>query len=146
MGNQDSQNTIEIKELACDEEISQGNQEIQVNSQPAGTSVPAKRGPGRPPGSKNKDTLFKELMTGQFQSKAIADIEKVYSVLFEKAHAGDMKAIKMVLDRVVPVQKAADGTMSKGGITVSITVGSMEDAQAAEIIEDAEYTEVVHED
>ena len=106
--------------------------------------VPKKRGPGRPPGAKNKDTLFKELMTGQFQSKAIEDIEKVYHVLFKKAHEGDMKAIKMVLDRVVPVQKAADGTISKGGITVSISVGSMEEAQAAEIIEDAEY-EVVEE-
>ena len=83
-------------------------------------------------------------MTGQFQSKAIEDIEKVYHVLFKKAHEGDMKAIKMVLDRVVPVQKAADGTISKGGITVSISVGSMEEAQAAEIIEDAEY-EVVEE-
>ena len=101
----------------------------------------AKRKPGRPPGSKNKDTLFKELMTGSFQSKAIADIEKVYSVLFEKAHKGDMKAIKMVLDRVVPVSKAVDlADMEKGGITVNVSVGALEGVK--EDIEDAEYNEV----
>ena len=100
-----------------------------------------KRKPGRPPGAKNKDTLFKELMTGSFQSKAIADIEKVYSVLFEKAHKGDMKAIKMVLDRVVPVSKAVDlADMEKGGITVNVSVGALEGVK--EDIEDAEYNEV----
>jgi len=96
---------------------------------------------GRPPGAKNKDTIFKELMTGNFQSRAIKDIEKVYSVLFEKAHNGDMKAIKLVLDRVVPVTKAVDANQIKGGVTVSINVGSLEAAQAI-TIEDAEYEEV----
>ena len=80
-------------------------------------------------------------MTGSFQSKAIADIEKVYSVLFEKAHKGDMKAIKMVLDRVVPVSKAVDlADMEKGGITVNVSVGALEGVR--EDIEDAEYNEV----
>ena len=103
----------------------------------------AKRKPGRPPGAKNKDTLFKELMTGSFQSKAIADIEKVYSVLFEKAHKGDMKAIKMVLDRVVPVSKAVDlADMEKGGTTVNVSVGALEGVKEEEEIEDVVYREV----
>jgi hypothetical protein len=97
---------------------------------------------GRPPGAKNKDTLFKELMTGQFQEKAIEDIEKVYDVLFKKAHQGDLKAIKLVLDRVVPVSKAVDSEAVRGGVTVSISVGRMEDAQSVEIIEDAEFHEI----
>jgi hypothetical protein len=102
----------------------------------------ARRGPGRPPGAKNKATLFKELMTGRFESKAIADIEKVYEVLFAEAHGGNMKAIKMVLDRVVPVTKAVDMDSVKGGISVQVFVGSMEEAQNAEVVEDAEFTEV----
>ncbi len=116
-----------------------------LKTAPDGTKLPtlSKNGKvmGRPPGSKNKDTLFKELMTGQFQSKAIEDIEKVYDVLFKKAHEGDLKAIKLVLDRVVPVSKAVDSESVKGGVSVSIHVGSMEEAQGI-TIEDAEFTEV----
>jgi len=41
---------------------------------------------GRPKGAKNKDTLFKELMSGRFQERAKSDIERVYTVLFDKAH------------------------------------------------------------
>ena len=121
------------------EEVSKTKESSQLGIEPAKDI--AKRKPGRPPGAKNKDTLFKELMTGSFQSKAIADIEKVYSVLFEKAHKGDMKAIKMVLDRVVPVSKAVDlADMEKGGITVNVSVGALEGVR--EDIEDAEYNEV----
>ena len=117
----------------------QATEEDKEELEPAKAVV--KRKVGRPPGAKNKDTLFKELMTGSFQSKAIADIEKVYSVLFEKAHKGDMKAIKMVLDRVVPVSKAVDlADMEKGGITVNVSVGALEGVK--EDIEDAEYNEV----
>ena len=95
---------------------------------------------GRPRGSKNKDTLFKELMTGKFQDIAKKDIEKVYSVLFEKAHNGDMKAIKLVLDRVVPITKAVDlADMEKGGLQINISVGEMKGHTIegeAEVVED----------
>jgi len=100
---------------------------------------------GRPKGSKNKDTLFKELMTGQFQDIAVINVEKTIAVLFEKAHGGDMKAIKLIMDRVVPVTKAVDlADMEKKGLTINISVGSMEEAQAeGEIIEDADFEEVL---
>ena len=81
-------------------------------------------------------------MTGHFESKAIKDIEKVYEVLFAEAHDGNMKAIKMVLDRVVPVTKAVDLDQVKGGIAVHVHVGSMEEAREAEVVEDAEFEEV----
>ena len=101
-----------------------------------------KRLPGRPPGAKNKDTVFKELMTGKFQDVAAAKVEKVINVLFEKANDGDMKAIKLIMDRVVPVTKAVDlADMEKKGLTVNITVGDMMQAQTkGEMIEDAEYS------
>lgn len=121
------------------------NEEKQQVSTIEGTdSKPSnivRKGPGRPPGAKNKDTLFKELMTGHFQEKAARDIERTYEVLFEKAHEGDMKAIKMILDRVVPVTKAVDADAIKGGVSVHISVGSMEEARGI-TIEEAEYTEV----
>lgn len=99
---------------------------------------------GRPKGAKNKDTLFKELMTNNFQDIAKVNIEKTFEVLFKKAHEGDMKAIKLVLDRVVPVTKAVDlADMEKKGLVINISVGNMEDAQVqGEVIEDAEFEEV----
>jgi hypothetical protein len=105
-------------------------------------NLPIKRKPGRPPGTKNKDTLFKELMSGRFQEKAESDIQRVYEVLFTKAHKGDMKAIKLILDRVVPTTRAVDmDQMEKGGLQINISVGHMEDQVNVEAIE-AEFEEV----
>ena len=137
----------EIKDLPVVEDTAEGLEENTpipggglANTKPEGGLKP--RGRGRPPGAKNKDTLFKELMTGQFQDIAAVNVKKTIEVLFEKAQEGDMKAIKLVLDRVVPVTKAVDlADMDKKGLTINISVGSMEEAQAA-IIEDAEYSEV----
>ena len=98
---------------------------------------------GRPKGAKNKDTLFKELMTGEFQDTARDKVKKTFEVLFEKAHEGDMKAIKLIMDRIVPVTKAVDlADMEKKGLTINISVGSMEESMVAgEIIEEAEWEE-----
>ncbi len=101
--------------------------------------IPINKG-GRPKGSKNKDTLFKELMTHDFQGIAKKDIQKVYRILFDKASQGDMKAIKLILDRVVPVTKAIDlGDIEKGGLKININVSPMEQKPAIE----ADYAEVV---
>ena len=83
-------------------------------------------------------------MTTKFQDIAQVNVQKTIEVLFERAHDGDMKAIKLIMDRVVPVTKAVDlADMEKKGLTINISVGSMEEAQAeGEIIEDADYTEV----
>jgi len=98
---------------------------------------------GRPKGAKNKDTLFKELMAGRFRDQSEREIEKVFSVLFEKAQEGDMKAIKLIMDRVIPTSKAEDlGKAQASGITVSINVGKLERPQDVEVIEDADYEEV----
>ena len=114
---------------------------IQGGNQP--DQLPVKKRMGRPPGAKNKDTLFKELMTGKFQDKAAEDIVKVYHVLFEKAKAGDMKAIKLVMDRVAPVSKAVDlADMERKGLTIEINVGSLEEKRQEDEALEAEYTEV----
>ena len=115
-----------------------------------GAPMPARR--GRPKGAKNKDTLFKEMMTTKFQDIAQERIEKTFEILFKKVEEGDLKAIKLVLDRVVPVTKAVDlADMEKKGLTINISVGSMEEAQAQEeayqqeaalVIEDGEFTEI----
>lgn len=124
------------KDLQAKGDTPQAKEDIQA---------PVVRKRGRPPGAKNKDTLFKELMTGQFQETAQEHIQRTFQVLFEKAHEGDMKAIKLVLDRVVPVTKAVDlADMEKKGLTVSINIGKMAANANGEVYE-AEY-EVVEED
>jgi hypothetical protein len=132
----------EIKGIQPPGQAELDNKDIMVVKEADTTPMVARR--GRPKGAKNKDTLFKELMTGKFQDIAVEHVEKTIAVLFQKAHQGDMKAIKLIMDRVVPVTKAVDlADMEKKGLTINISVGSMEDAQAeGAIIEDADYTEV----
>jgi hypothetical protein len=127
----------EINKIGTDS----GSEVVESNSTPK--EVQDKPIMGRPKGAKNKDTLFKELMTGSFQETARNKVERTFEVLFEKAHEGDMKAIKLIMDRIVPVTKAVDlADMEKKGLTINISVGNMEDAQVqGEIIEDAEWEE-----
>lgn len=144
------ENTKKINALLSptEGEVASGeNSRIKEGDQGAGSTQKAlqKKKRGRPPGAKNKDTIFKELMTGEFQSLATQEVKKVFGVLFEKAKEGDMTAIKMIMDRVVPASKAIDlEKATSGGITVHISVGSLEDSPlvAGEIIEDAEFEEV----
>ncbi len=107
---------------------------------------PAKSGPGRPRGSKNKDTIFKEVVQAGFERSLRANFQEVLAVIIQKAKEGDMKAAKMLLDRVVPVSKAVDIDNLKGkGLSINITVGNMEDSRVIEgkfksteeVIEDA---------
>lgn len=106
--------------------------------------LPVKNKGGRPKGSKNKDTIFKEMMSTKFQNVAKSDIQKVYKILFERAQEGDMKAIKLILDRVVPVTKAVDlAELEKGGLQINIQVGDMKNPYAEADAIDADYVEVV---
>lgn len=130
------ENSTEIKDLPPGMGLAETKQENAPKP-------PAKR--GRPKGAKNKDTLFKELMTGEFQQIAEQNIKKTFEVLFEEAHEGNMQAIKMVLDRVVPVTKAVDlADMEKKGLTISINVGNLEDTVSVSADEpiEAEFEEV----
>ena len=101
---------------------------------------------GRPKGSKNKDTIFKEMMGQKFQGIAKKDILKVYKILFKKAQDGDMKAIKLILDRVVPTTRAIDlEDLEKGGLQLHINIGKLEreaplDADFVEVVPEANYT------
>lgn len=93
-----------------------------------------KAGPGRPKGSKNKTTLFKETMARGFERSLRQNFQEVLGAVIKKAKDGDMKAAKLLLDRVVPVSKAVDmNELKKGGLTINISVGEMN--QSPEIIE-----------
>lgn len=92
---------------------------------------PIKRGSnlkGRLPGVKNKSTLFKEAMQKKFEVKMNKNFQRILEVLADKAEEGDMAAIKMIMDRVIPQSKSVDmGDMAaKKGLSINISVGSVE--------------------
>lgn len=82
---------------------------------------------GRPKGAKNKTTIFKEIMHEGFEASMQKKFQKVIKVVIDKAIEGDMKAAKMLFDRVIPVSKAVDlDSLGKKGISISIYVGEMD--------------------
>ena len=58
---------------------------------------------GRPIGSKNKCTQFRELLED--------DLPELVSVLREKALEGDMNAMRLLLERLVPKVQVVDMSM-----------------------------------
>jgi len=83
---------------------------------------------GRPPGSKNKTTLFKEAMRGGFENILERDGLRVFEAVVSKAIEGDMTAAKLIMDRVLPTSKAIDldALERSAGLSISINVGSLE--------------------
>jgi hypothetical protein len=129
------ENTKEIKGL---------EPEQALVSQGSNNTPPVVRKRGRPPGSKNKDTIFKELMQDEFRALAQNKVPVVLNVLFDKAIDGDIQAIKMVMDRIVPAHRAIDGEKQTSGTPiVRIQIGKLEESPivTGEVIEEAEFTE-----
>jgi len=104
---------------------------------------------GRPKGVQNKTTLFKQAMQEGFEKKLQTDFKRVLDAVVTKAIEGDMAAAKMLLDRVIPTSKAIDlDDLAKSkGLTISINVGSLEEARNVSVtplegeVEDATYEE-----
>ena len=100
---------------------------------------------GRPPGAKNKTTLFKEAMREGFEELLERDGKKVFKAVVDKALDGDMTAAKLILDRIVPVVDI-DKSNVKDKFNISINVSGMQptievmDASANAV--DADFTEV----
>ena len=98
---------------------------------------------GRPKGAKNKATLFKEIIQRGFEKSMQKDFKAVVEVVIKQAKLGDMKAAKMLFDRVIPVSKAVDlDSMMKSGVTINISVGAMDTPQpidaTCEVVEENE--------
>lgn len=93
---------------------------------------------GRPPGAKNKTTLFKEAMRDGFEEKLMTDGKKVFDACVAKAIEGDTTAMKIIMDRIIPVADVT-GNNGSGKTSVVINVQGMEtniDVIDGEVVED----------
>lgn len=101
-----------------------------------------KRKSGRPKGSKNLKTIAKEQLVDTFHGIAGRYLEDVVKVLVAKAVQGDMRAAKLLLDRVVPVQKATEGGGSGSAPTINISFPTLEGHKPSVEIIDGQFEEV----
>jgi hypothetical protein len=110
------------------------------------SGVMVKKKAGRPPGAKNKATLLREAIAGDFDRMLEQKAKRIFEVVANQALDGCRQSQKMILDRIVPTVHAESdkdkGNKFSGG--VHITIGSLEGAQVSVSpdIEDAEYTQV----
>jgi Family of unknown function (DUF5681) len=94
---------------------------------------------GRPPGARNKATVIAELL---LQGEA----EAMTRLAIERAKAGDMAALRMVLDRLVspcrhrtvalelpPLASARDAASALAAITAAVAAGELTPAEAGDL-------------
>jgi len=103
---------------------------------------------GRPKGVKNKATLVKEAIRGNFDDLLVAKGKKMLEVIMDEVIENrNMQAAKLIMDRALPTSKAIDlEQLEKSkGLTISINVGALEKVvaeQDAVVIEDGEIVDV----
>jgi hypothetical protein len=103
-------------------------------------AIKENRGVGRPRGDKAIMEEYKLRMLNSPKSAKV--LEKVYEVALTDGHPGQMAAMKLVMDRIVP-QSAFDVTKSSGGGVpqISINITGLNEPKA-DIIEDITDVEI----
>jgi hypothetical protein len=81
------------------------------------------RSVGRPKGTAGIIAEYRDRMLASPKSAKV--LEKVYEVALTDGHPGQMAAMKLVLDRIVPVS-TFDATKASGGVPqISINISSL---------------------
>ncbi len=94
-----------------------GNELNQTHSHTEG-EIPVKRGRGRPKGSKNGRALLQAAINEDWTRLAKRRSRKIFEVLTEKAISGDIQAIKLFMDKILPNAQPKDQPIEKGyGVT-----------------------------
>jgi hypothetical protein len=100
--------------------------------------------PGRPAGSKNASTLLREAVEGKSTDIILKHFPKIVEKACQLAEDGDTKAMKLLMDRIIPVRKAADRGTGEGHKGVTILIQGLETKQTETI--DAEVVDVPEEE
>ena len=107
------------------------------------TEIKEKRSVGRPKGDKAIMDEYRMRMLASPKSAKV--LEKVYEVALSDGHPGQMAAMKLVLDRIVPAS-AFDTTKAGGGtpqISINITGLNSPSVNTEQVydVSDVEFTE-----
>lgn len=107
------------------------------------TEIKEKRSVGRPKGDKAIMDEYRMRMLASPKSAKV--LEKVYEVALSDGHPGQMAAMKLVLDRIVPAS-AFDTTKSAGStpqISINITGLNSPSVNTEQVydVSDVEFTE-----
>jgi len=97
-----------------------------AHSHMGGEIEPVKRGRGRPKGSKNGRALLQAAINEDWTRLAKRRSRKVFEVLTEKAISGDIQAIKLFMDKILPNAKNEVQPSEKDGMGVQIIIRSLE--------------------
>lgn len=108
------------------------------------------KGRGRPKGSKNKSKLLAEVIRTKSEEQILKHLPKILEATIEQAQKGNMQAVKLLLDRVLPAKRSVEvGTKDEGGLKVNIVVDNLvtheikkEIENQEEEIEEAEFEEL----
>lgn len=91
---------------------------------------------GRPPNDKNKlATLRKTLEIAVIEHVSIEKIKRILNKVVEKAEAGDMRAAKLILDKVVSNAGPAEDTEDTGRKVIFVIENVTIAAQAQQALE-----------
>lgn len=96
---------------------------------------------GRPAGRKNNLTLLKDAEMKQAlkfaTSHMVEHLPKLIQTLVDRAQDGDMHAMKMVLDRVIPTRKAVEhvGQIERPTIQINVSTGAGSTPPFGEVID-----------
>ncbi len=85
-------------------------------------TIKRKPGPGRPIGSVNKETLLRQALAEKSEGVILRHFPKIVKAVCDRAEKGDMRAAKMIMDRIIPVRRATDqdGERENKGITIVV--------------------------
>jgi len=100
---------------------------------------------GRPKGSRNKKTILQEAIRTQSEELILKHLPEIIIATVEEAKKGNMQAVKLLLDRVIPPKRAVEfSTKDEDGLKVNIVVESLVTHETKEIEEeeDAEFEEI----
>ena len=116
------------------------------NKVPPKKTLTRKQNPGvrgRPAGSKNKSTILQEAIKGNFERSLKRNFQDVMGALIREAKDGNIAAIKLLMDKVIP-NAQTEGERKTGDMIVQISISDMAPKvieghiECAEVIEEVE--------
>lgn len=124
--------------------------EVEVKprrGRPPKALVEAKKKPGKVGRPQGDNGRIQELKARLLATTGDKVINKIVSIAMDDTHAGQMAALKMCMDRVLPTslfEKDAKG--QRNAVTINITGIGDAKVEAAEIVPNVEFTDVEYDE